>query len=280
MKIVLLNMKTYIIALFGLLLLANCGSTKNIDIAYTKSASNEDKKLDIYVPNNSEGKKLPVLIYVYGGNWNSGSKKSYRFFGRNFANKDVVTVIPDYTVSPKANVDQMTVEIAAAIKWVQKNIGNYNGDASKIFITGHSAGGQLGANAVLNPKYGTDPQSISGIILNDAAGIDMKDYLEKNPPTNEDNYLATWSNDPEKWYQASPIYFLDKNSPPFMVYVGAKTYPSIKTANEHFITQLNKFQPNVKPIFINRKHVPMILQYAFPWNKRSSEIVDFINKNK
>jgi hypothetical protein len=35
----------------------------------------------------------------------------------------------------------------------------------------------------LNPKYGIDLKSISGIILNDAAGLDMKYYLEENPPT-------------------------------------------------------------------------------------------------
>lgn len=272
-------MQKHFIALLGFIFLTSCASTKNKNIVYGKSATNEDKSLNIFVPNNSKNKKLPVLIYVYGGNWNSGSKETYSFFGRNFARKDVVTVIPDYTVSPKANVDQMTTEIATAIKWVQKNIAQYNGDPNKIFVTGHSAGGQIGANAVLNPKFGVDETSISGIILNDAAGIDMKDYLEKNPPTEVDNYLATWSNDPEKWYQASPIYFLDKNSPPFMIYVGEKTYQSIKTANEHFLTKLHEFQPDVKPIFINKKHIPMILQYFFPWNKRSTEIKAFLDQN-
>lgn len=273
-------MKIYIICLFSLFLFTSCASIKHKDIIYAKSPQNVDLKLNIFVPNNSDGKKLPILIYVYGGNWNSGKRSIYNFFGRNFAKKDVVTVIPEYTLSPKANVDQMTTEVAEAIKWVQTNIKEYNGDAKNLFITGHSAGGQLGANAVLNPKFGIDKTSIAGIILNDAAGIDMKDYLEKNPPTNEDDYLATWSKDPENWYQASSIYFLDENSPPFMMYVGEKTYSSIKIANEHFVEKLNEFQPDVKPIFINRKHISMILQYALPWNERSSEIVEFMEKNK
>ncbi|SFI25934.1 alpha/beta hydrolase [Halpernia frigidisoli] len=257
----------------------SCASVKNKDIVYGKSASNKDLKLNVFVPNHSKNKQLPVLIFVHGGNWNSGSKDQYGFFGRNFARKDVVTVIPDYTLSPEANVDQMTIEIANSIKWVKENIKNYNGNTNKIFVTGHSAGAQLVANAVLNPKFGIDEKSISGIILNDGAGIDMKDYLEKNPPTYADNYIKTWSKDPEKWYQASPINFLDKNSPPFMMYVGKKTYPSIKTANEHFLTKLQQFQPDVKPIFINKSHIPMILQYFFPWNNRSTEIKNFIDKN-
>jgi arylformamidase len=272
-------MQKFILISLGFLLFISCASTKNKDIIYGRSAKNKDLKLNVFVPNHSKNKQLPVLIFVHGGNWNSGSKDQYGFFGRNFARKDVVTVIPSYTLSPEANIDEMTSEIATSIKWVQQNIKNYNGDANKIFVTGHSAGGQLVANAVLNPKFGIDEKSISGIILNDAAGIDMKDYLEKNPPTYADNYIQTWSKNPENWYQASPINFLDKNSPPFMIYVGKKTYQSIKTANEHFLVKLHEFQPDVKPIFINKSHIPMVLQYFFPWNNRSTEIKSFMDKH-
>ena len=265
---------------FGFLVLMSCRSTKYKDVVYGQSKNKEDLKLNIFVPKNSENKNLPVLVFVHGGNWNSGNKDQYGFFGRNFARNGVITVIPSYTLSPKANVDEMTVEIADAIKWVQKNISKYNGDATNLFVTGHSAGGQLVASAVLNPKFGIAKHSISGIILNDAAGIDMKDYLQKNPPSSEDNYLKTWSNEPKNWYQASPINFLDKNSPPFLIYVGTKTYQSIKTANEHFLTKLNEFQPEVKPIVLNKSHIPMVLQYFFPWNDRFKETIDFMKKNK
>ena len=272
-------MQKIIYLLLGSLLMMGCQSVKHKDVVYGQSSNKEDLKLNIFVPKNSENKKLPVLLFVHGGNWNSGNKDQYGFFGRNFAKKDVITVIPGYTLSPKANVEEMTMEIATAIKWVQKNIGKYNGDANQLFVTGHSAGGQLVASAVLNPKFGIEEKSISGIILNDAAGIDMKDYLEKNPPTAEDDYLATWSNDPKNWYQASPINFLDEKSPPFLIYVGTKTYQSIKTANEHFLKKLHEFQPDVKPMIIDKSHIPMVLQYFFPWNDRSTEIVDFMKKN-
>jgi hypothetical protein len=56
----------------------------------------------------------------------------------------------------------------------------------------------------MNPKYGIDPKSISGIILNDAAGLDMKYYLE-NPPTAVHNYITTWTSSPVKWQDASPF---------------------------------------------------------------------------
>ena len=279
LKRVFLKMHKLIYLSFGLLLFMSCRSAKYKDVVYGQTFDQKDLKLNIFVPSNSEGKKLPVLIFVHGGNWNSGNKDIYGFFGRNFAKKDVITVMPSYTLSPKADVEEMTTEIATAVKWVQNNINQYNGDPRKLFVTGHSAGAQLVTSAVLNPKFGISPTSISGIILNDAAGIDMKDYLERYPPTTKDDYLATWSADPENWYQASPINFLDQKSPPFLIYVGSRTYESITTANDHFLKKLNQFQPDVQPIIVNKSHIPMILQYFWPWSNRFNETTEFIKVN-
>ena len=264
-------------------LFINCSSKKLTDISYLKNeekSTSETSKMNVFVPRKSNPDQVPVLVFIHGGNWNSGSKGTYDLLGRNFASKGIITVIPDYTLSPNANYDVMTEQIAEVIKWVKNNIVKFNGDPNQIFITGHSAGGHLGALAVMNSKYGIDPKSISGIILNDAAGLDMKNYLEGNPPTSKDNYLATWTSDPEIWKAASPIYFLDKNTPPFLIYVGDKTYNSIKVANSRFVNALKPFQPNVTPIRLNKKHVSMVLQYFNPWSDRFDETIAFIKQQK
>lgn len=232
--------------------------------------------LNIFTPRKLAEIKRPVLIYVHGGNWNSGSKELYGFFGRNFAKHDVVTVLPGYTLSPNANYDTMTQQIAEAIRWTQQNIATYGGDPSQIYLTGHSAGGHLIALATLNPQYGINPNSISGIILNDAAALDMYHYLEGNPPTIKDNYLTTWTNTPETWKAASPIYFLTEDSPKFKIYLGSKTYQSIDTANRRFLDALHAFQPEVEFNILDKKHVPMITQYFWPWSKRYDEILGFM----
>ena len=272
-----------IIVFLNAFLLVNCSSKKHTNISYletTDKTTSEDPKMNIFIPRKSSATQLPVLIFVHGGNWNSGRKGTYDLLGRNFASKGVITVIPNYTLSPKANYDEMTRQIVSVIKWTKKNISQYNGNANTVYITGHSAGGHLGALAVMNPKYGIDSGSIAGIILNDAAGLDMKNYLEGNPPTEKDNYLATWTSIPEKWKEASPIYFLNKNTPPFLIYVGDKTYNSIKVANSRFVSALNPFQPNVTPIRLNKRHARMVLQYFNPWSDRFDETIEFIKKQK
>jgi len=273
----------YLVLLTLCTLFANCGAKKIKDVAYLESAINASAavpRLNVFVKRNAKQQNMPVLIFVHGGNWNTGNKNTYGFLGRNFAKKGVVTIIPDYTLSPNASYDGMAKEIAAVIQWAKLHSAEYGGDPNRIFVTGHSAGGHLVALAVMNPKYGIDPTSVSGIILNDAAGLDMKHYLEGNPPTTDSDYLTTWTNSPEVWKDASPIYFLNKNTPPFLIYVGDKTYSSIKTANERFLAALHPLQPNVKPIHINKSHVPMVLQYFWPWNDRYDEILDFVKARK
>ena len=275
------NMRfSYIITvLLSAFMLVNCDAKKSTNISYLESANKNILKapqLNVFVPRKSSAKQVPVLIFVHGGNWNSGRKGTYDLLGINFASKGVIAVIPDYTLSPNATYDGMARQIVSVIQWTKKNISQYNGNPNMIYITGHSAGGHLGALSVMNPKYGVDSGSITGIILNDAAGLDMKNYLEGNPPTAKDDYLTTWTANPEQWKDASPIYFLNKYTPPFLIYVGDKTYNSIKIANSRFVTALQLFQPDVTPIRLNKKHVPMVLQYFSPWSNRFDEIIAFM----
>tara|TARA_R110000868_G_scaffold36900_8_gene130542 strand:+ start:329 stop:1159 length:831 start_codon:yes stop_codon:yes gene_type:complete len=276
-------MRFPIVILLGGILLMSCSSKKFTSISYLKSAEStttNSPKLNVFVPRNDKSAPFPILIFVHGGNWNSGRKGTYDLLGRNFARKGVITIIPDYTLSPDASYDEMTKQIAAVIVWAKVNSSRYKGNPKQVFITGHSAGGHLGALAVMNPKYGIDSKSISGIILNDAAGLDMKNYLEQNPPTTTDNYLTTWTSSPDEWKEASPIYFLDKNTPPFLIYVGDKTYPSIKVANKRFVDALQPYQPSVTPIHLNKKHIPMVTQYLWPWSNRFDEVIEFMNSHK
>ncbi|WP_034923899.1 alpha/beta hydrolase [Gillisia sp. CAL575] len=276
-------MRIAIPSLFLLLsfLLIGCNVQKIKDVPYLQTTlkSTSQPSLNIITPKKSNSENNPVLIFVHGGNWNSGNKELYNFYGKNFAKKGITTVVVGYTLSPKADYKEMTTQIAEAIKWTQQNISKYKGDPKKLFLTGHSAGGHLVALASMDPQFGIDAATISGIILNDAAGLDMHHYLKQYPPTATDNYLSTWSNDPEVWKKASPIFYVSENTPEIMMYVGEKTYPSITVANKRFLEAIKPFQPDLKPILLNKKHIPMMTQFIWPWNNRYQEMIRFMNDN-
>jgi hypothetical protein len=108
----------------------------------------------------------------------------------------------------------------------------------------------------------------------------MYSYLKENPPKEEpDNYVTTWTTNPKLWKEASPLYHIDTETPPIFTYLGTKTYHSIIEGNRIFREELLKVQPEAKLIKLDKKHVPMIVQYFYPWNKRAKEIKAFMNAN-
>ena len=276
-----MNIFKILILLSSTLLLTACASKKISNISYLKSSKalvESFPELNIFKTRKS--KNNPVVIFIHGGSWNEGNKKIYGFLGRNFAKKGIVTVIPNYTLSPDGSYDTMAKEVAAAIKWTYENIEKYNGNPDQIFLMGHSAGGHLIALVGTNPKYLENTNLIKGIILNDAAGLDMNSFLEKYPPTKNRNYDVTWTKNPENWKDASPIYFLSEKTPPIFMITGTKTYPSIISQNKDFVEKLNTYQPSVKINYQSKKHIPMMSQFIFPWNKNYKQIIKFIDIHK
>ena len=66
-----------------------------------------------------------------------------------------------------------------------------------------------------------------------------------------------------------------------LIYQGGKTYPSISKSNQKFITALKAFAPETTfHVQKSKKHIPMIMQYLNPWNKRYGEIIRFMENTK
>ena len=276
-----MNIFKILILFSSTLLLTACASKKISNISYLKSSKALVESFpELNVFKTRKSKNNPVVIFIHGGYWEEGNKNIYGFLGLNFAKKGIVTVIPNYTLSPDGSYDTMAKEVAAAIKWTYENIEKYNGNPDQIFLMGHSAGGHLIALVGTNPKYLENTNLIKGIILNDAAGLDMNSFLEKYPPTKNRNYDVTWTKNPENWKDASPIYFLSEKTPPIFMITGTKTYPSIISQNKDFVEKLNTYQPSVKINYQSKKHIPMMSQFIFPWNKNYKQIIKFIDIHK
>lgn len=279
-------------ALFSLVLLfsfSGCAfkrvsRSKNITCLPEDSTNNiAAQKLNVFAP-HSHHSLQEVLIFIYGGNWNSGKRSLYSFLGNRMARKDVVTVIIDYPKSPKANYDEMATDAALAVKWVKENIGRYGGDPDKIFIAGHSAGGHLASLITVRNKYFDKigmVNPVKGAILIDAAGLDMYGYLKEENFAEDNTYIQTFTNNPANWKEASPLYHLHKGMPPMLIYLGEKTYPSIKSGNKKFTDSLKSlgYHP-LYHILKGKKHIPMITQFLNSCNPRYKEIIEFMRKEK
>jgi len=113
-----------------------------LDVAYGGSPR---ERLDIYAAANGGG---PVLIYIHGGYWRSGSKEDNCNFVPTFTSRGATVVLVEYDLCPQVTVADIVRQTRAAIGWTYKNIGRYGGDPAKLFVAGHSAGGHLTAMAL------------------------------------------------------------------------------------------------------------------------------------
>jgi len=253
------------------------------DIVYSRAGNviKTDQQLSIFAPKKS-GSPADVLVFIHGGNWNSGKKSQYNIIGSHWAKKGIVYVIIDYPLSPAADYREMAMASAASVKWVKENISRYGGNPERIFVSGHSAGGHLAALISIDNQYFKRlkiENPITGTVLIDAAGLDMYGYLTGEKLAKDHTYLKTFTADPETWKEATPLYHLHKNMPPMLIYRGGRTYPSILESNEKFIKALQDYAPGT-PYHIQekKKHIPMITQFFNPWNNRYDEIIEFMGK--
>lgn len=278
----LISTLTLLLFLCSACSLRSISSYKNIPyLPKNDSLHIQQQQLTIFTPKKQEQARN-VWIFIHGGNWNSGSKSQYGFIGRRMARKQVVTVIIDYPLSPLANYQQMASSAASAVKWVKENIERYGGNPDRIFVSGHSAGGHLAALISIQKEYfGTinSENPIRGCILLDAAGLDMYRYLTEENLAKEHTFLQTFSANPAIWKQASPLYHLHPNMPPFLIYRGEKTYPSIIKSTERFVTELSAYQPKPNYFIVDgKKHIPMITQFFWTWNPLYAGIIKFMQE--
>lgn len=113
----------------------------------------ERHRLDVYMPAGPSGGSPSVIVFFYGGSWKSGERAYYRFIGEAFARLGHVVVVPDYRLYPEVRFPAFMNDSARALSWVRENIDDYDGDADRIILVGHSAGAHIAALLALDGRY-------------------------------------------------------------------------------------------------------------------------------
>lgn len=135
------------------------------DVAY---AVGPRHSLDVYAPKHPKA-GAPVVVFLYGGGWDSGDKAMYRFVGAALATHGYVAVLPDYRVYPVARYPDFLVDSAAAVRWARDHAREYGGDPTRLFLMGHSAGAYNAVMLGLDRRWlgavGMDPnRDLAGVV--------------------------------------------------------------------------------------------------------------------
>jgi len=181
------------------------------DIAY---ADGEQHKLDVYRPRGGGG--APVIVFFYGGKWQSGTKEMYGFLAAALTARGYVVVVPDYRLYPEVRFPDFIADGAKALRWTRDNIAAFAGDAGALFIMGHSAGAYIAAMLALDRQWlddvGLDPdRDIAGLI-----GVSGPYYFLS---LRDQGFIPIFGGDYRRVTQ--PISYAEGRRPPALVMTGA-----------------------------------------------------------
>ena len=140
-----------------------------VPIAYSEDSLN----LNIWTPDGAED--CPVLVYIHGGSYMTGSNTDASTDGEAYAHHGVITVAINYRLGPFHSVwgDGYTGNLAltdqlTALRWVKDNIADYGGDPERITVMGESAGAVSVQNLLISPLV--EDGLISGAIMLSGGG--------------------------------------------------------------------------------------------------------------
>lgn len=199
--------KYFLLFSFLLPLLSNANEFNILtDVEYGNGNRN---KLDVYYPDKNNI-KLPVIIWFHGGGLTGGDK----FLPEELKTGEYVIVAPQYGLMPEASLENCIDDAAKAVVWAIDSIGNYGGDKSKIFVSGHSAGGYLASMIGLDKKwlqkYDKDADSLAGLIP--FSGQVITHFAQRQQQGISE--LVPLID------QFAPLYHIRKDAPPYVIITG------------------------------------------------------------
>ena len=140
------------------------------DIAYGPL---ERQRLDVYRPGaaiaaSDKAGGAPLVIFIYGGSWNRGSRRDYRFAGAALAAQGFTVLVIDYRLYPAVRYPDFLRDCALAVGYGLEHARELGADPRRVFLYGHSAGAYNAAMLALDPRWlhavGHSPTELAGWI--------------------------------------------------------------------------------------------------------------------
>jgi len=121
--------------------------------------------MDIYRPARTGG-PMPVVVFFYGGAWQDGERRDYRFVATSLARAGVVTAVADYRLYPEVRYPDFLQDCALAVGYGLEHARELGADPRRVFLYGHSAGAYNVAMLALDPRWlravGHSPDELAG----------------------------------------------------------------------------------------------------------------------
>lgn len=232
----------------------------------------EQHQLQIYrgINRNSPSRLAPVLVLVHGGGFTSGGLSSLTAVAKYFASIGYLVVNQTYPLAPEHRFPAGAEAVSQALSWVNQHIAEYEGNANRIFLLGHSAGGNHVANVVFRGAQFGAPVPLAGAIL-------------ASPALLQD---STAAGEPEKAYfgenfasaTLSLLNNIEDTDTPVLILTGEKDFEHMKSAAAMLIKTLivdKGASPRYRQLPAH-SHTSYVLGLGTVDRLAEEEIIDFI----
>lgn len=190
-------------------------------------------QLDLHLPTTKP--RPPLIVWVHGGAWRSGSKKDMPL--AKLAEHGYAVASVDYRLSTEAKFPAQIHDLKAAIRFLRGHGAEWKLPVQKILIAGDSAGGHLAAlvgvsngSAELEGDLGHDRAQSSAVqgIISFYGGANLTTILQQSTPHGLSVRVPALqlllgdlpTNAPALARLASPVFHVDKSDPPLLLLHG------------------------------------------------------------
>lgn len=248
--------------------------------------------LDLY---NTGGSGRPVMIYIHGGAWVSGSRKNVsRSMIDYFDSQNMILASIDFRAIQRVPFEQQNVtfreqlsDIAKAVGWVYKNIGRYGGNPDNLHLLGFSSGAHNAALLTADTRY-LNSQDVPQTAIQTVIAMDVPAYdIPRAIASAEDHGIGTMSEsltdlfgeDNITQIEASPVAYLNTHKPnPAYLLVYTDAFP-VSTQDPNARQTLTEDQANHFAAKLEERGVPVIVSAGKKDQTHSSLLMDLGTKN-
>ena len=210
------------------------------DLVY-KRINGRELRLDLYRPQNASGPS-PVILWIYAPGWSHGRKEQHIPL-ISFVNDGYSVTSIELRFSGEAPFPAQIEDCKAAVRWLRANAAKYNLDADRIGAAGHSGGGHLAAllgtsggvqeleGSGDNMSYSSRVQAVCDVsgpsdllrLYHDAS--DPSTRTRRKDISDIDALLGgPAAQNKTKAIAASPITYISKDDPPFLIIHGENDF--------------------------------------------------------
>lgn len=233
------------------------------DIAY---GAGKSRLLDVYRPRDAGATARPIIVFMYGGRWTTGSRHQYRFVADSLTARGYVVVIPEYRLYPETVFPGFVEDAAYAVRWSHEHASDFGADPLRLYVMGHSAGAHIAAMLNFDEKYlraaGGEPSWIRGFI--GLAG--PYDFLPITDPV-----LKNVFGPDARYPQSQPINFVDGREPPALLLHGRDDRVAWPRNSAHLAARIREHGGQVKEEYYeDMDHTDILAALSVYYRQRRS----------